>query len=627
MIFCASTVAFLLITIFFTFEYRVDIGGDNASYILRAFKFLKDGNYPTFQGPLYPLVLSIFLNTEEINLTFLKGLSGLFLLMNHVLLILTFRKELPLVLLLGALVALSLCQYYIFFGSETYSEAFFLMIQGMFLLIAVRSNHSQLSKTDSTNNLIWSTSILAIICLLLGLTRSIGFSGFISVLIFFIIQRDYKRLMVFTLAFGSAFLLYRLTLTIIYDASEIQFSSQASQLLLKNPYDVSQGKEDLSGLVRRFIANTQFYLGYCISMFTGFSPISAIQSSIVSLVVWSLLFAVLLKSAFNRNGVILLTCLYCIISLAVEFVILQTTWTQYRLIIPYYPIIIILVLYLIYELLLKLKWFKAELIIPLVLLLGVCINSSISSYPWLVEKSQISNLHRKGYDLAGYTPDIQNYIRMSRYVSDKIPSDEIVGCRKPSLAFLYSSREFAGIYREPDWNIDSLSETDSLVVMKFADFSKLSKLTNLDKAESKILAVFMSIRVLKPNLNYNKNTLYCLVDMSRLNNSLFLRLLYKTSSFIDYDIHKHREYLTDIKYTNPTQLIKNLKSRGIDYLMVGNLRTNAKVADGRVIGTIRRQVVHINFMYPNFLELIHTIGKEESSSLYRLNYDHLKNDE
>ena len=62
------------------FNPNISIGGDDAGYIHRAFDFVDKNIFPTFQGPLYPLILSIFISIFGINLLVLKGLSLLFVI-------------------------------------------------------------------------------------------------------------------------------------------------------------------------------------------------------------------------------------------------------------------------------------------------------------------------------------------------------------------------------------------------------------------------------------------------------------------------------------------------------------------------------------------------------------------
>ena len=45
---------------FLLFDSKVSPGGDDSSYIERAWLFLNEGKYPYFQGPGYPVFLSLF---------------------------------------------------------------------------------------------------------------------------------------------------------------------------------------------------------------------------------------------------------------------------------------------------------------------------------------------------------------------------------------------------------------------------------------------------------------------------------------------------------------------------------------------------------------------------------------
>src|SRR6056297_1010458 len=68
---------FLLISFFFTllfsfllFNFRVSEAGDDSAYILRAYDFINEFKFPTFQGPLYPIFLSLFIFIFGLNITF-----------------------------------------------------------------------------------------------------------------------------------------------------------------------------------------------------------------------------------------------------------------------------------------------------------------------------------------------------------------------------------------------------------------------------------------------------------------------------------------------------------------------------------------------------------------------------
>ena len=52
---------FTILSSFLLFNLRVSEAGDDSAYILRAFELVKEFKFPSFQGPLYPMLMSIFI--------------------------------------------------------------------------------------------------------------------------------------------------------------------------------------------------------------------------------------------------------------------------------------------------------------------------------------------------------------------------------------------------------------------------------------------------------------------------------------------------------------------------------------------------------------------------------------
>jgi hypothetical protein len=69
-LFVAALVSLLL------FDVKVSLGGDDSAYISRAYNFFHNGDYPTFQGALYPIVLSIPVGLFGLKIIMLKMLSS-----------------------------------------------------------------------------------------------------------------------------------------------------------------------------------------------------------------------------------------------------------------------------------------------------------------------------------------------------------------------------------------------------------------------------------------------------------------------------------------------------------------------------------------------------------------------
>ncbi|RLD70249.1 MAG: hypothetical protein DRJ10_20570, partial [Bacteroidetes bacterium] len=74
---------------------KVSVGGDDANYIIKAWDFLNEFKFPSFQGPAYPVFLSLFIWLFGINLPVLKFISALFLLGHFVAFYYAFKNRIP----------------------------------------------------------------------------------------------------------------------------------------------------------------------------------------------------------------------------------------------------------------------------------------------------------------------------------------------------------------------------------------------------------------------------------------------------------------------------------------------------------------------------------------------------
>src|SRR6056297_1666000 len=91
-----SVVVYLIFS-FFTFNLRISEGGDDSTYIIRALSLIEAGNFPEYQGPLYPLVLSVFIAVFGAKVELLKLTSWLFLSLALVLFYKSFRNRISLI--------------------------------------------------------------------------------------------------------------------------------------------------------------------------------------------------------------------------------------------------------------------------------------------------------------------------------------------------------------------------------------------------------------------------------------------------------------------------------------------------------------------------------------------------
>ena len=85
------------------FNMRVSEGGDDSTYLCRAMEVVASGRYPDFQGPAYPLFLSLFIFAFGFNLILLKLTSLACMLTGHWLLYRLLRGRVNPLLLVAVL--------------------------------------------------------------------------------------------------------------------------------------------------------------------------------------------------------------------------------------------------------------------------------------------------------------------------------------------------------------------------------------------------------------------------------------------------------------------------------------------------------------------------------------------
>ena len=118
------------------FNLRISEGGDDSTYIIRAYKFLKQGTYPSYQGPLYPVFLSFIIGISGgIKLGLLKFTSFIFMLVFYPLFFNAYKDRIPPLTLFAAFLIISVNSFILYFASQTYSEAMFMALTGWFFLL------------------------------------------------------------------------------------------------------------------------------------------------------------------------------------------------------------------------------------------------------------------------------------------------------------------------------------------------------------------------------------------------------------------------------------------------------------------------------------------------------------
>ena len=447
LIFGLSLALTLLLGLFF-FDPKVSIGGDDSTYLNRAWNFIDRGDFPSFQGPLYPILIGLIMVVTGVNVVLFKILSLLFLAGHLWFFYAVFRKYLPPALTGLLLLILATNHTLLVYGGTTYTEPLYLLLQGIFIYLfdrlIVPLNTGKIKGWPYFRPFLYT----ALLAFLLALTRNIGLVALAATLGWFVLGRQWKAAGLFL----AAYLLFQGPLTIakrsIWHKEEAQLSGQLNNLLWKDPYNESAGQENFPGFLTRLTDNSQYYLSHHIPALFGLrsaAPLS--KSPLMTLAIYALLGAVFVLT-FKEQGFWTFAVLYTAGGLMLTFIILHVYWQQDRLVLVFAPLLLALLAYglhLIFTV--KLRRFSLLPVLFLALILGANLLRTISRLP---EAAEALGHYLKGDRFYGYGEDWVNYLRMVEWTDRNLPDTAYVADRKPGMAFIYSGgRNYHGIYRVP----------------------------------------------------------------------------------------------------------------------------------------------------------------------------------
>jgi len=460
---------------FLLFHFNVSLMGDDGAYIKRGSRLLHHGDFPGFQGPLYPFVLSFFIWVFGLNVTLLKALSGLFILGHLYFFFRAFQDRIPALLLGFTLVILGTNAYLLQYSSWTFSEALFLLIQAGLFYYLLR----YIWEADFTGlrQRVIRFLVLGLLLLLLAKTRSIGYGATIAVVLFFAFHKQWKNIGYTLGGLGVFYLIFNGIKSLFFGVtSSHQFGTQLNRLMLKNPYNPSEGKAGLVDFIERFWGNSELYLSKHVYKFLGLRPDMLDTSTLLTILAY-LLFVVALYYAFRKNKYLLFTGIYVGVMAGITFVILQTRWDQARLILVFFPLILPFLISGLYYLGKDRRNTLLRLAVPGLMI--VLIFTNLGRTFQKVEAHQDTFVHHlRGDDLYGLSPDWVNYVKMTRFAAKNIPDSVNVACRKPNIAFIKTKREFEGIFRVPTKDPDQLLENLRKDNVQYVIMASLRKYPN-----------------------------------------------------------------------------------------------------------------------------------------------------
>ncbi len=618
----------LIVSLFFTlffgiflFDVKISTGGDDSSYIEMAYNFMKGIAFPTFHGPLYSIFLSLPILIFGVNVIMLKLISFVFIIGHLIFFFYTFKRHFSPGLFALIMLIVSVSSTILYFASQTYSEAMYMFLQCLVIFLFVKFFLVLIEdKSVSITSQLKYCVFIGFFAFITSLTRDIGIVMLISIVFFLIIQKKYVASLGTLLSYFVFLIPYKIYKSLVWASPSGTRTSNLSEILLKNHYNRAEGYEDFSGMVVRFFENARLYLSKHFMIGIGLhDPASTDKSWFVTVLI-IVLFLIALIYAIKRSRIMLFIAIYLGASLAATFIALQTSWDQMRMVVIYIPMMLIILSWGILQLSSRKGYGFLQVVLAAFLVL-VFFKTSGQTIDKMKANRKVLAENIKGNMYYGFTPDWQNYLKMSEWVGENIPDSVGVASRKPSMSFIYSKgHDFHGIYRLP------LEVTDELI----------GKLKN--KHDEGLFAIFNNeLQVLAPEyLMYVKSHAWAFVTKGD-----DLYGIYPENEQFRYNIANNigqqqvstlpvDSLMLQIQHSgqstyavSPDTLLQELIDNRVEYVILANLRVNPNLKTGRTINTVQRFLYFIEQKYPGIFTFVHQIGdaNDEPAWLYRINYN------
>ena len=147
----------------------------------------------------------------------------------------------------------------------------------------------------------------------------------------------------------------------------------------------------------------------------------------------------------SKNDALFFSVIFSSSLIALTFITLQTRWDQPRLIMIHVPIMLITMLYGLYQLFRKSAYFQNVFIAICVIIASSSFISSSSKIP---DNIPIVLKNLDGDKYYGYSPDWVNFFKIGEWCSKNLPDSSLVASRKASMSFVYGNgKKFFPVYK------------------------------------------------------------------------------------------------------------------------------------------------------------------------------------
>jgi hypothetical protein len=416
------------------FETKLFLMGDDADYIMDGFNFIHNNAYPSARASLYGMMMGLVMLFSGPNIFILKLFSFACAVAAFYLLFKTFKEKIPYWLLFAVLFFTAFNSAILYYSSSNLSEAFFMMIQGVyfhavFLLIQKQEGDQSFRK------LLPYWCYVGIAGLFMTLSKNVAIVAPLCLAIYYLLKKEYRNALLGIAFFALFKIPYEIVLRLIYGKNTVV--SQIGQIMVKDIYNPDNGQEDVMGFIRRFYDNAGVYLSNYFINILGLHFSGITLPAIVGWVTIVAICSYALWVAFKQNKFILFVGIYLGMMMGISFLALQADIAQTRIIIIYVPLLIGLLLFgatHLFQLLLKNTGLA---IVAGIFCLCLTVNV-ISSLSAIKKNFPVLTENMKGNTYYGYTPDWINYLSMGQYIKHTLPDSVMIAARKPNSLTVYS---------------------------------------------------------------------------------------------------------------------------------------------------------------------------------------------
>ena len=434
----------LLITFFHVygkvFDKKVHLGGDNAGYYILANSIASNQGFTNIHNkekishnhfpPGYPVIVAGVMKFFSKDITVIKKVNGLFLLLSIGLIFLVVYKltgnyHLPFMTCLFSVLNYHLLSYSVIMMSEIPFLFFSTLCFWLFMKV-------DFSKTLRKN---WLFIVLLFCIAATYYIRSTGLAVVAGISIYLLWKKKWDYLASLILGFVLLVLPWYLR------SRSLGGNSYMKQLLRKNPYRPELGQLELVDWIARIWNNFARYVTREIpSGVFNFIEAANHKEPITSSewVTGLIILTIMVFGLFRVKKYFHFILFYVLASFGI-LLLWPEVWFGVRFMLPLVPLLTFLFIYGVTELIewTFQKFMKRKVQPALNIILVVCCFLGIKSYAKPLETLELQAK-------VNYVNKYKNYFDIAKWIKAKTPKESVTCCRKGQLFYLYSNKYVSG---------------------------------------------------------------------------------------------------------------------------------------------------------------------------------------